>query len=78
MSNVILKQLNWVTRNFKLLSQVSAQVRQQASETVPTVERNFKHHRALPGGENRLRRHMNDMQRLMDHMRQEMEALDQP
>ncbi len=55
-----------------------AQVRQQASETVPTVDRNLKHHRALPGGENRLRRHMNDMQRLMDHMRQEMEALDQP
>lgn len=34
--------------------------------------------RAAAGGEDRMRRHLNDMQRLMEHMRMEMEALEQP
>jgi serine protease Do len=34
--------------------------------------------RAGAGSEDRLRRHLNDMQRLMEHMRLEMEALEQP
>lgn len=34
--------------------------------------------RAMPGGEERMRQHLSDMQRLMDHMRSEMEALEEP
>lgn len=34
--------------------------------------------RSLPGGEDRLRRHLSEMQRLMDHMRAEMETLENP
>ncbi|MEY3896182.1 MAG: hypothetical protein RLZZ214_1702 [Verrucomicrobiota bacterium] len=34
--------------------------------------------RAAPGSEDRLRRHLSDMQRLMEHMRSEMEALEEP
>lgn len=34
--------------------------------------------RSQAGSEDRLRRHLNDMQRLMEHMRSEMETLEQP
>lgn len=34
--------------------------------------------RAAAGSEDRLRRHLSDMQRLMEHMRSEMEALEEP
>lgn len=34
--------------------------------------------RSIPGGEQRMRRHLTDMQRLMDHMREEMEGLEDP
>ncbi len=34
--------------------------------------------RAMPGNEERMRRHLSDMERLMEHMRSEMEALEQP
>jgi hypothetical protein len=30
----------------------------------------------IPGGEERMMRHLSDMQRLMDHMRDEMEGLE--
>ncbi|MES2921208.1 MAG: PDZ domain-containing protein [Verrucomicrobiota bacterium] len=33
---------------------------------------------AAPGGEERMRRHLTDMQRLMDHLRDEMNAIDEP
>jgi hypothetical protein len=32
--------------------------------------------RMIPGGEERMQRHLSDMRRLTDHMRREMEALE--
>jgi hypothetical protein len=34
--------------------------------------------RSMPGSEERMRRHLSDMERLMEHMRLEMEALERP
>lgn len=34
--------------------------------------------RSMPGNEERMRRHLSDMERLMEHMRSELEALEQP
>jgi hypothetical protein len=34
--------------------------------------------RSMPGNEERMRRHLSDMERLMEHMRSEIEALEQP
>ena len=55
-----------------------AQVRKEEKELRMTPRGNSKRGRAMPGGEERMRRHLSDMQRLMDHLRLEMEALEQP
>ena len=34
--------------------------------------------REMPGGEDRMRHHLSDMQRLMDHLREEMDSLEEP
>ena len=34
--------------------------------------------RSMPGNEERMRRHLSDMERLMEHMRSELEALEEP
>lgn len=34
--------------------------------------------RAMPGGEERMRRHLTDMQRLMNHLREEMDGIEEP
>lgn len=54
-----------------------AQVRQEEKEVPATPRGNAKRGRAMPGGEDRMRRHLGDMQRLMDHLRLEMEALEE-
>jgi serine protease Do len=54
-----------------------AQVRQEEKEVPATPRGNAKRGRAMPGGEDRMRRHLSDMQRLMDHLRLEMEALEE-
>lgn len=54
-----------------------AQVRNEEKELPPTPRGNAKRGRQMPGGEDRMRRHLSDMQRLMDHLREEMEALEQ-
>lgn len=53
-----------------------AQVRKEEKELPLPARGNARRGRQMPGGEERMRRHLSDMQRLMDHMRQEMEALD--
>jgi serine protease Do len=54
------------------------QVRQEEKE-VPAIRRgNTKSRQPTPGGEDRMRRHLSDMQRLMDHLQQEMQALEEP
>lgn len=56
-----------------------AQVRKGDDEApLPTANLTAPRGRAYRGGEERMRRHLTDMQRLMDHMRQEMESLDAP
>ena len=56
-----------------------AQVRKADDEaSLPAVNGPAPRGRAFRGGEERMRRHLTDMQRLMDHMRQEMEALEKP
>jgi serine protease Do len=55
-----------------------AQVRQEEKEVPAAARGNAKRGRAMPGGEDRMRRHLSDMQRLMDHLRLEMEALEEP
>ena len=54
-----------------------AQVRQEEKEVPATPRGDAKRGRAMPGGEDRMRRHLSDMQRLMDHLRLEMEALEE-
>jgi S1-C subfamily serine protease len=53
-----------------------AQVRQEEKEVLATPRGDAKRGRAMPGGEDRMRRHLSDIQRLMDHLRLEMEALE--
>jgi serine protease Do len=55
-----------------------AQVRQEEKEAPAAVRGNPQRGRAMPGSEDRMRRHLSDMQRLMDHLHQEMEALEKP
>jgi hypothetical protein len=56
-----------------------AQVRKADDEaSLPTVSGPAPRGRTFRGGEERMRRHLSDMQRLMDHMREEMEALERP
>jgi hypothetical protein len=54
-----------------------AQVRQEEKEVPATTRGNAQRGRAMPGGEDRMRRHLSDMQRLMDHLRLEMEELEE-
>lgn len=54
-----------------------AQVRQEEQEPVAPARAQGKRARPMPGGEDRIRRHLSDMQRLMDHMREEMGAIEQ-
>ena len=54
-----------------------AQVRQDPQEPAAPARAKGKQARPMPGGEDRLRRHLSDMQRLMDHMREEMQALEE-
>lgn len=54
-----------------------AQVRAEEKEVPATTRGNAKRGRAMPGGEDRMRRHLSDMQRLMDHLRLEMEELEE-
>jgi serine protease Do len=55
-----------------------AQVRlEEADEALPT-RGNVPRGQAAPGGEERMLRHLSDMQRLMDHMRSEMQRLEEP
>lgn len=56
-----------------------AQVRKADDEApLPPANGLAPHGRTFRGGEERMRRHLSDMQRMMDHLRQEMEALEQP
>ena len=58
---------------------LQAQVRQEAKEAaMPAGGPAPRGGRSIPGGEERMRRHLTDMQRLMDHMREEMESIEQP
>jgi hypothetical protein len=43
---------------------------------LPTVNSPAPRGRTFRGGEERMRRHLSDMQRLMDYMNEEMEALE--
>jgi serine protease Do len=52
-----------------------AQVRKEEELPMPARGKASRG-RMIPGGEDRLRRHLGDMQRLMDHMREEMQALE--
>ncbi len=50
-----------------------------ADEEIPLPTRGrAPQSRAMPGNEERMLRHLSDMQRLMNHMRDEMEGLEQP
>lgn len=56
-----------------------AQVREAAEPEAPMPARGQSQPRGrmIPGGEERMRRHLSDMQRLMDHMRGEMEGIEE-
>lgn len=55
-----------------------AQVRAEEKEVPATPRGNAKRGRATPSGEDRMRRHLSDMQRLMEHLQLEMQALEEP
>ena len=56
-----------------------AQVRTAEEEApLPTRGGMAPRGRAMPGGEERMRRHLTDMQRLMNHLREEMDGIEQP
>lgn len=61
-----------------------AQVRNDEAEVpirarvVPPARGQAPQGRIMPGGEERMRRHLGDMQRLMDHLREEMDGIDDP
>jgi serine protease Do len=54
-----------------------AKMRQPEETAALPVRGKAPQGRVMPGGEDRLRRHLTEMQRLMDHMRGEMEGLEQ-
>ncbi len=55
-----------------------AQVRTAEEEApLPTRSGMAPRGRAMPGGEERMRRHLTDMQRLMNHLREEMDGIDE-
>lgn len=53
-----------------------AQVRQPEEESPLPTREMAPQGRKMPGGEERMRRHLSDMQRLMDYMRDEMQGLE--
>ncbi len=55
----------------------TAQVRQEMKEPAMPTRGNAPRGRSIPGGEERMRRHLTDMQRLMDHMREEMDGIEE-
>ena len=56
-----------------------AQVRMEEAPTQPQVDdEEDQQRREMPGGEDRMRLHLSDMQRLMDHLREEMDSLEEP
>lgn len=56
-----------------------AQVRTAEEEApLPTRGGMAPRGRAMPGGEERMRRHLTDMQRLMNHLREEMDGIEEP
>lgn len=55
-----------------------AQVQQEEDEEAVATRGNFPRGQVAPGGEERMLRHLSDMQRLMDHMRSEMQRLEDP
>jgi len=56
-----------------------AQVMKEADEEPAPLPRGKRAHgKFVPNGVERARRHLRDMQKLMDFMREEMDALDRP
>jgi PDZ domain len=55
-----------------------AQVRTAEEDAPMTTRGPAPQGRSIPGGEQRMRRHLTDMQRLMDHMRSELEGIEEP
>lgn len=55
-----------------------AQVRSEESQASLPTRGEGRQPRNMPGGEDRMRRHLSDMQRLMDHLREEMDGLEDP
>ena len=56
-----------------------AQVDAEADEApLPTRGGMAPRGRAIPGNEERMRRHLTDMQRLMNHLREEMDGVEEP
>ena len=55
-----------------------AQVRHEETQAASPARSGAPQGRAMPGGEDRMRRHLGDMQRLMDHLREEMDSLEEP
>ncbi|MEO5715756.1 MAG: PDZ domain-containing protein [Luteolibacter sp.] len=54
-----------------------AQVRQTEEDAQVPTRGAAPRGRMMPGGEDRMRRHLSDMQRLMDYMQQEMQGLEE-
>ena len=52
----------------------------RTEETPPQLQTGSgdRQRREMPGGEDRMRHHLSDMQRLMDHLREEMDSLEEP
>lgn len=55
-----------------------AQVRTEETQAPLPANSGVQPRRAMPGGEDRMRAHLSDMQRLMDHLREEMDSLEEP
>ncbi len=55
-----------------------ARVRTEETQAPPTALNVAPQGHMMPGGEDRMRRHLGDMQRLIDHLREEMDNLEQP
>jgi serine protease Do len=55
-----------------------AQIRMEEAPAQPQADGGGRQRRELPGGEDRMRLHLSDMQRLMDHLREEMDSIEEP
>ena len=53
-----------------------AQVRSEETQASLPTRGESRQPREMPGGEDRMRRHLSDMQRLMDHLREEMDGIE--